>query len=623
MKAKFIYSLIIFALSELSAYSQPLVKVHTKKNGESLSWQRNTKTTFATTDSLPSYVDLGLSVKWANFNLGAKSIYEEGYLFTFGDILPLPTDGSVKRNIPLSESNYNKVAGTDKDPVYCTLGYPWRMPVVEEYEELLNAINDKNLKLVKLEQNSTPLRECVVYGSSYIPFNNISEYEYLTHRNKVDKYLMFSDYWFDDRYFTYTQFGQDTMLYYKPKHIRPVYAPTPVEKIAIKGSEAIVDDSIHFSFTYNKVNALQGTGVEVKVSGQELQRLECDNSISFDYGKILDTKISYRPYVIVGGQYVYDQERSLTTPKYPTPYTALMTYSGLKQYQSVWDDVKEGYVDYVFPSAEAWNAFAKKHSEYFAVTDNYSYYRMYLSEKGNVTSVCYSETVGENVQLLAFARKWKDYLLSKQEKSMSVINKMIAESTSYKVADGSSYMRIANAVPEDFFEWLVSEPVFVKADSYTLGSRTGFDGVNQTNGNTVYSFNGTSAATNPSVYFEVPDYLLSCKYDIQVVIAPDLKDSLNNVFKAEIFYNNGTKATDYFENSNADKSPLNYYTHFESFSDMTECETITLAKDYSFPYIQPNVWMGIRSGVTNADYKQKVYTRNMNVVGFIFTPKRK
>lgn len=101
-------------------------------------------------------VDLGLSVKWANMNIGAENSWEHGDYFAWGET-------SAKDNY--NWSSYSLCDGTDKAMTkYCTLseygtvdnrttlepaddvarvklGGNWRMPTEAEMDELLNTDN--------------------------------------------------------------------------------------------------------------------------------------------------------------------------------------------------------------------------------------------------------------------------------------------------------------------------------------------------------------------------------------------------------------------------------------------------------------------------------------------------
>ena len=104
----------------------------------------------------PSYVDLGLSVKWATFNLGATTIYEKGNYYAWGELVPkdrYDDGGGRYKFIPNSDGKLSKYCTQTKDGVnYVTdgktvlengddaaamaLGGGWRMPTGAELNEL-------------------------------------------------------------------------------------------------------------------------------------------------------------------------------------------------------------------------------------------------------------------------------------------------------------------------------------------------------------------------------------------------------------------------------------------------------------------------------------------------------
>ncbi len=108
----------------------------------------------ATLDQLPSMgftndeiIDLGLSVKWANCNVGASKMYELGNLFAWGEIKTKPwydEDNSItyekSRSLLYRKGVINEKCNLkllyDAASIHC--GNNYRMPTVEECTELLN-----------------------------------------------------------------------------------------------------------------------------------------------------------------------------------------------------------------------------------------------------------------------------------------------------------------------------------------------------------------------------------------------------------------------------------------------------------------------------------------------------
>lgn len=96
-----------------------------------------------------SYVDLGLSVKWATCNLGADAPEEFGDYYAWGETKPKDVYANdnyrfkcEKGQKGVSYSKYSEIDGVislepHDDAAVAALGYPWRMPTVDEMAELL------------------------------------------------------------------------------------------------------------------------------------------------------------------------------------------------------------------------------------------------------------------------------------------------------------------------------------------------------------------------------------------------------------------------------------------------------------------------------------------------------
>lgn len=83
----------------------------------------------------PDAIDLGLSVKWASFNLGAKKPSDYGIYYGFGD-----PDGSMTETnggYYAKGKNFTTIGGdADFDAAAKQLGSHWRLPTCKEIEEL-------------------------------------------------------------------------------------------------------------------------------------------------------------------------------------------------------------------------------------------------------------------------------------------------------------------------------------------------------------------------------------------------------------------------------------------------------------------------------------------------------
>lgn len=100
-------------------------------------------------------VDLGLSVKWGDRNLGASSPYRPGEYISWGEISEKQASRYTKDNYTckLDIKKYNSIKGSKTyDAATNRLGGYWRMPTPEECRELfrnctLNLMYDKNLDI--------------------------------------------------------------------------------------------------------------------------------------------------------------------------------------------------------------------------------------------------------------------------------------------------------------------------------------------------------------------------------------------------------------------------------------------------------------------------------------------
>ena len=85
----------------------------------------------------PVAVDLGLSVKWANMNIGAQKATDYGDYFAWGETEP-------KENYTGTTYTYNNVdtvLDPEADVARVKWGGEWRMPTREEFQELINHEN--------------------------------------------------------------------------------------------------------------------------------------------------------------------------------------------------------------------------------------------------------------------------------------------------------------------------------------------------------------------------------------------------------------------------------------------------------------------------------------------------
>lgn len=86
-----------------------------------------------------SQVDLGLSVLWADRNIGAKAIGDFGTLFDYDDV-------SEKGKSSSFDSTNETKMKTNKDLASASWGNGWRMPSKAEFRELIDKCNWKQVR---------------------------------------------------------------------------------------------------------------------------------------------------------------------------------------------------------------------------------------------------------------------------------------------------------------------------------------------------------------------------------------------------------------------------------------------------------------------------------------------
>ena len=83
-----------------------------------------------------TFIDLGLSVKWATYNIGANTPEEYGDYFAWGETT---TKSTYTEGAYVADTkNYKDIKGTSLDVAHVKWGGNWRMPTKTEFEELLN-----------------------------------------------------------------------------------------------------------------------------------------------------------------------------------------------------------------------------------------------------------------------------------------------------------------------------------------------------------------------------------------------------------------------------------------------------------------------------------------------------
>ncbi len=214
----------------------------------------------------PEIVDLGLSVKWASFNLGASQPEEYGYYYAWGETSP-KTDYSRHTYKWLYDTTYYAltkycnntsfgyngymdgitVLDAEDDVAQVTLGGLWRMPTKDEWSELMECtstvttLNGVNGRLITGPNGN----------SIFLP---ASGYYYGTSFSRVgSRGYYWSSSYRENLYATHAGFDQESLYPYylngfvrfSGLSVRPVYAPSvnvPVSEIVLSDNDLTFTD---------------------------------------------------------------------------------------------------------------------------------------------------------------------------------------------------------------------------------------------------------------------------------------------------------------------------------------------------------------------------------------------
>lgn len=152
---KILYAVLVAAVGFGTANAQQkMMKIEYKDGTEEL---RNvsevSKITFINegqVDPSTKMVDLGLSVKWATYNVGASNPWEEGNFYAYGEIEPKSeyTLENYKWYCDWEGEDHDQweeyyklgatITGTNYDVAHVKWGDQWRIPTRDEWRELIN-----------------------------------------------------------------------------------------------------------------------------------------------------------------------------------------------------------------------------------------------------------------------------------------------------------------------------------------------------------------------------------------------------------------------------------------------------------------------------------------------------
>lgn len=181
-------------------------------------------------------VDLGLSVLWANANIGASSIYDIGDYYAWGEdesksiyemdnyfdySVRVETGGHIIKSFNIFSKSDMSLLGTEYDTAHQLLGGKWRMPTPEEYMEMIEKCN-----IIKESKKMAP-EDYLTYLKVQGPNGKVIILPFGGHKNGHSYYKIGGYYWTSN-------------LYEK-------------EKDASQAVTALLDDYVHRDFSKTNI----------------------------------------------------------------------------------------------------------------------------------------------------------------------------------------------------------------------------------------------------------------------------------------------------------------------------------------------------------------------------------
>jgi hypothetical protein len=130
-------------------------------------------------------VDMGLSVKWANMNVGAKKSTGFGSYFAWGETKSKDyyswntyawSKGDSQFLTKYSTTDRRTQLASSDDAAHTSWGGKWRMPTVDEYEELINPDNCKWEWMTKEGINGYKVTSKKTGNSIFLPITGFRFY---------------------------------------------------------------------------------------------------------------------------------------------------------------------------------------------------------------------------------------------------------------------------------------------------------------------------------------------------------------------------------------------------------------------------------------------------------------
>ena len=297
-------------------------------------------------------VDMGVSVKWANVNVGAQQPEEYGDYFAWGETVLKSTFTSDNYAFGTTQNlgNDYDIAGSPMDAAAMNMGGGWRMPTSTEMQELLDACDVawvlqngvKGYRFTSRETKNTLFFPAAgaYYNNSSTPNrigdggayhtstqcsdgSNTSYSMAFSHNNGYAPFLRSgSSYWplGGDGTSTYRYWGRTVRAVFDPNVVTP--ASDMMHIMADSAHWKLGDTSATLYATFSNVTPINGSVTIGIVAGDSVTvvrgagRYQTEKTVmGSDHVVLTNVSVTdnfgywYKAYVVVGGQVYYSEPR--------------------------------------------------------------------------------------------------------------------------------------------------------------------------------------------------------------------------------------------------------------------------------------------------------------------------
>lgn len=279
------------------------------------------------TIAVPEIVDLGLSVKWASFNVGATKAEEFGGYYSWGET-------EVKENYSAATYLYNNIylgpciSGSPLDVANVKLGHNWRLPTSDEFYELYsqctwtwtNVGGVQGFKIIGPSNNYIFLPSAGYYRNNelydfgdgcYMSGTSVHETQML--------YLTFNKnrgWWSGD---SGGENGYTVRAVYDDSNASANVSVSTMSAEVASDCNVVLKGEVNGVRIGTSVGFILGRDASVSLDNGEIQYLRAKDTFSTTFFHLDNaTTYYYRAFAYVNGNYIFGEVKSFTTPAKPS-----------------------------------------------------------------------------------------------------------------------------------------------------------------------------------------------------------------------------------------------------------------------------------------------------------------